>query len=151
MNMEQLSRVGTSEFDNFSVLHVYKTGSSVICNPPVLDTDEDYLVLVDNLEEAGFWFQPHGWTNCFDDWSNKQDSDPGIDVDGYTIELTTGARFQAWRREKENIIVTDDRTLHIQSVAATLLAKELNLTDKAQRIALFRAIKFGEEYTGPLP
>lgn len=141
---------------------VYKTGSSVICDPPVLDTDTDYLVLVedDRLDECGARLQKYRWDNCFTDWASKQDTDPVKPCeDQYTVETETGVRFQAWRKGKDNLIVTDDLTFYLRSVGATLLAKELNLQSKGDRTALFRCIKYGDsevtgeyaKYMGPLP
>lgn len=132
------------------LLHFCETGSRVICDPPVLDTDLDYLVYVRDLDEAGWWFSSHHWKNCFEDWEDKVDKDPGTQADYYTVEIADGARFQAWRRKEVNVIVTDDELLHLRSRAATLLAAQLNLQSKAERIALFRCIKFGETYGGRL-
>ena len=130
------------------LLDAQDTGSRVICDPPVLDTDDDKLLLVKDLEHAGNWFSCNGWDNCFEDWKDKADKDPAEQVDTYTVELADGARFQSWRRGTVNVIVTDDEVLHLRSRAATLLAKELNLTDKKDRIRLFRAVKFAENYGG---
>lgn len=121
------------------------TGSRVICNPPVMDTDVDHLYLVEDLDYAGRWFGAEGWNNCLTDWLDK---DSQADDAGYAVELDNGVRFQAWRKGEINVILTDDETLHLRNVAATLLAKQLNLTNKAERIKLFRCIKFGEPYGG---
>lgn len=128
------------------VLHVYRSGSSVICDPPVTTTDVDLLILVSDLEETGIAFIK--WENCLEEFVSGSDK---IDKSGYIAEILDGARFSAFRMGKLNVIITDDQALHIRSVAATLLAKELNLQDKQERIALFRAVKFGENYEGPLP
>lgn len=124
------------------------SGSSVICDPPVIDTDVDYLILVEDLNQAGAYFSCEEWTNCFEDWNEKTDKDPFLHHDEYTVELESGARFQAWRCSNINVILTDDETLHLRNRAATLLAKELNLLNKSERIKLFRCIKFGEAYGG---
>lgn len=133
----------------YKVLHHTMSGSRVICDPPVLDTDVDYLVLVEDLDVAGAYFHAYQWHNCLENWLDKGDKDKGaLDSSGYAVELECGARFQAWRQGEINVILTDDETLHLRSVAATLLAKQLNLQTKAERIKLFRCIKFGEEYAG---
>lgn len=127
------------------IKHICQSGSRVICDPPVLNTDQDYLMLVEDLDAAGIAFQSYRYLNCLDEWLNTEAGDR---QDYYSVELEAGARFQAWRFEDINVIVTDDETLHLRSVAATLLAKQLNLQTKAERIKLFRCIKFGEEYAG---
>lgn len=136
---------------DFLTASVFKTGSSFTCDPPVLNTDEDYLVYVNVLDYAGYKLRQNGWKNCFEEWQNKEDTDPAKETDGYSVEDTFGARFQAWRLGKMNVILTDDVALYLRSVGATLVAKHLNLQDKAARIALFRCIKYGQEYSGELP
>lgn len=136
-------------FSNFEVLDCAATGSSVTCTPPVLDTDRDYLILVNDLEGAGNWFSVNNWQNCLATWATKSDTDEGtLSEDSYSVELKDGARFQSWRRGETNVIVTDNQLLHIRSRAATSLARELNLQLKKERVNLFRAIKFGEGYLG---
>ena len=135
-------------------ISTFRTGSSFTCNPPVEDTDVDYLVLTGRgkLDECGCRLDKYAFRNCFEDWVSKQDTDPAVlDESDYAVELENGVRFSAWRRGNLNLIVTDDVTLYMRSVAATLLAKELNLMHKHDRINLFRCIKFAEEYEGPLP
>ena len=129
-----------------AVIDVAVTGSSYTCDPPVTTTDRDYLVLVDNLDTAGCDLKDAGWVNCLKDWEERADTDPGTRCDDYSIEIEGGARFQAWRLGELNVIVTDDVALHTRSRAATELCKALNLTEKADRIALFRCVKFGEHF-----
>lgn len=129
----------------FEHLHIFLSGSSVICDPPVLNTDRDYFMLVDNLDGAGTAFYQRGWRNCFEDWLSKSDTDPAkLSDDGYSVEIEGGSRFQAWRMLDENVIVTDDEALHLRNVGATYVAKALNLQRKEDRISLFRCMKYGE-------
>lgn len=133
-------------------ISVMPTGSMYTCNPPVTNTDIDYLVLTHNLDECGCRLDKYNFDNCFEDWVSKSNTDPAkLDESGYAVELENGARFSAWRRGNLNLIVTDDVTLYMRSVAATLLAKHLNLKHKHDRVNLFRCIKFAEKYEGPLP
>jgi hypothetical protein len=101
----------------------YPTGSRVICSPPVLDTDEDYVVLIrpgtlGKLGEAGFR-------------QTSREDDYGIEG------------FTAWRRGPVNLICTNHRRFYEKFVNATRLARKLNLTGKEQRIALFQAVLYG--------
>jgi hypothetical protein len=131
-------------------LSAHPTGSRFTVTPPVLDTDDDWLVLVENLDAA---------TNALiesDDWAP--------DLDGkYEVDMGFSWRFRSFRGpNKVNLIVTDDKTMYLRSIGATLIAKQLNLVEKEQRIALFREMRFGgwspdddifatEHYEGPLP
>jgi hypothetical protein len=52
--------------------------------------------------------------------------------------------FNSWRGPNaQNLIVTDDLEWHRRFVAATSIAKRLNLMAKADRIALFQAVLYG--------
>jgi hypothetical protein len=109
------------------------TGSRVICDPPVMDTDEDYVVWVgnttkDRLEADGFVCT----TLCSDgDYDDMQD-------------------FVTYRRGKINLITTESGTFYGYFNAATSLAKRLKLNRKEDRITLFQAILY-ENYPDDAP
>ena len=125
----------------FPYLSAHQTGSRYTVMPAVLDTDEDWLVLVEDLKatakEMDDDFVLNPWSPCL--------------PQEYNSEAETSWRFRAWRRGEVNLIVTDDRTMYLRSVAATLLAAKLNLKTKEERVELFRAIKFGDKHEGRLP
>lgn len=116
INIETLSRLG---FDCF------RTGSREICNPPPLDTDEDYLVwslsevsgYLDVLLELG------GWT--------YQDRPYGENLE-----------FDSWRKGSVNILKTSDTNFALKFKLATKVAKGFNLLKKEDRISLFEAILY---------
>jgi len=130
-------------------LSAHPTGSRYTVMPAVLNTDDDWLVLVEDLDDANAKLEAAGWVPCLGT------SDP------YELEVQMGLRFRAWRSGAMNLIVSDDRTYYLRSVAATLLCAKLNVRNKDERIALFREIKMGDccgigapqfqAYTGPLP
>ena len=105
------------------VLHVIKwsqTGSSYICDPPVLNTDIDILTLSREGD-----LSEHGWERC----------------SGEEYEMgSEDFSFQAWRKGKYNLIVTSNREYYYSFLLATKLAKKLNLKEKEQRITLFNYI-----------
>jgi hypothetical protein len=106
----------------------WPTGSRYICTPPTMDTDEDFVVLMDRgyhakLDEIGFAVEGR----------------PGF----YTGNDNGG--FLSFRRGDENLIATDDPEFFNLFVTATELAKRFNLTEKADRIALFQAVLYGVE------
>ena len=101
----------------------YATGSRVICDPPVLDTDEDYVVLGSK----------DGYAHLIKDGYCLQTPDRGYDISGF-VSLHKG---------NVNIIFTHDAEFYHSFVKATRLAKALNLREKKQRIVLFQAVLYG--------
>jgi len=105
-------------------------GSRVTCNPPPTDTDQDILVLVDEL-------QPFALKACA----------AGFDLAGSApVEhwLTTPTTlFASLTRGELNLICTETADFYNRFMAASSVAKRLNLMQKADRIALFQAVLYG--------
>jgi hypothetical protein len=113
-------------------------GSRVTCNPPPMDTDRDYLIEVKRyadyehaleiIMENGFYPEGH-------EHYRNQDFD-----------------FQSWRLGEINLIVTYKEWFATRHRSATALCKSLNLMEKADRIALFQTMLYGnrpdEKITG---
>lgn len=113
-----------------AVLYVQATGSRYICDPPVLDTDEDYVVLA--KEECRNEFNNYLLKNFF----FRTNEDYGI---------TGPTQFQSWRSDyspddKRNLIITYNPEWYNLFVEATEFAKEENLLQKEDRIKLFELI-----------
>lgn len=106
---------------------IYQTGSTVICNPPVIDTDEDYIILTKDLKKLHEFLRFH----LFDFTSEDKEE----------YELY-GEGFNCYRKGKLNLIVTEDEEFYIKFVRATRLAKKLNLLKKEDRITLFQDILY---------
>ena len=113
--------------------HWYHTGSRAICNPPPLDTDDDYVVYT--LNHAGFeaWALRTGFTKT-----------TPVDAEGY--EEGEG-EFVTYRMGVLNLIVTESQDFYANWVLATDIARYLNVTDKAKRIALFKRVLYETEFT----
>jgi hypothetical protein len=105
---------------------VQRVGSRVTCSPPPVDTDEDWLMLIDSNPAAGL--KAMGFT---------QDGSPQF----YTG--SDAGSFRSWRRGDLNIVTTPDRIFYGRFLTATHLAQRFNLLDKQDRIALFQAILYG--------
>lgn len=113
-------------------LDAFVTGSRVICNPPVTDTDLDVAVLVDaGTEPVEF-----------------------IDL-GYTLSNEVMAQvckaprnFSAFRRGEVNLVVTSDPVLFERYKLATEWATKLNLKSKRDRAQFFELVKFAPD-NGP--
>lgn len=113
-------------------------GSRVTCNPPPVGTDQDVLVYVGVERADSFVF--------------------GMEAIGFEVELGEGyaadalnpgqsSRFQSYRLDDTNLIVTVDEKFYNRFSTATAMAKRANLLQKEERIALFQAVLYGNELT----
>lgn len=120
----------------FQLAAAHRTGSSYTCDPPVLDTDEDWLLLTEHdLLDTLTSLLNLGWVDC-----------ATTDKELYN-EDKYGVTWYAVRKGKYNLIVTTSFDWFMRGVAATLLCKAMNLQQKQQRIRLFRCIRDGEDFT----
>jgi len=114
------------------VVKMEYVGSRVTCNPPPTDTDEDVLLLTDDLTML--------IADCIE---------VGFTRDGtHTASYPTG--FVSLRNGTMNFIVTDDEEFYKKFMLATHVCKFLNLQGKLDRICVFQAILYGKEYGGVL-
>lgn len=106
----------------FALRHIsyYKahiTGSSFICDPPVLNTDIDVVV-----------------------WGTRL-SDQELLRDGWDYGGNYGrGRGVSFKKGVHNIILVDSQVLFYKWVGATYVAKLLNLRDKQDRVDMFEAL-----------
>lgn len=98
-----------------------RTGSNYICDPPVITTDFDVLILVKDREEYRAILFEKGWIGC----SGYEDKE----------EYFFSAKYNNC-----NLIVTDNRQWYMKFAAATELAKAMNVQDKDLRIELFSMV-----------
>jgi len=105
-------------------------GSRVTCNPPPTDTDQDILVLVDRLE-------PFIMTA----YQARFDVAGSVPVEQWLTTPTT--LFASLTRGELNLICTETPDFYNRFMAASSVAKRLNLMQKADRIALFQAVLYG--------
>lgn len=117
---------------------IAKTGSRVICNPAPTDTDIDFVVQV----SSRMW-------NTFDILDL-------LDTKGYThntgesntynnmLSFDREDGFMSFRKGEVNYIITPSKVFFENFCLATICARELNLTDKDDRIKLFRKFLYGE-------
>jgi hypothetical protein len=111
-------------------------GSRVTCRPPPTDTDNDTLCL---LKEPKQLLE-------FVGEAVKQ----GFDYRGSIVEDANhqSLRFVSLLRasDNENIIVTTSPEFAQRFLAATHVAKQLNLLVKAHRVLVFQAVLYGNSY-----
>lgn len=113
-------------------------GSRVTCDPAPTDTDQDVLVLAD-LNNWGLHLEPLLVTEGFE----KGGSNCG-DVAGYMGNVPLS--FQSFTFGELNLIVTFDPEFYRRFMAATAIAKHLNLLVKDDRVMLFQGF-----YTATAP
>lgn len=106
-------------------------GSRVTCNPAPVGTDQDILVYVlpKNFDRLFSALERDGWT--FDG------------SEAYVNSVEEGDGFRSYRKGDINLVITSDRGFYSRFMAATSIAKHLNLLQKADRIALFQAVLYG--------
>lgn len=119
-------------------LRCIHTGSRVICNPPVTDTDDDYLLLVDitlagklvtDLIEDGYKVGGSmAQIRPLKEYPNIEDIDRDDGV------------FQSFKKGDVNVIVTASAEYFENFVKATFLCKKLNLLEKHDRVEVFQSI-----------
>lgn len=126
-------------------ISIYPTGSKYICNPPVLNTDEDYLVLVEDFNSTYFSLESSEWEDCL-----PLDTEEG--AANYRDEKEYGILWHSFRKDNLNIIFTADKNWYFACVAATELCKSWNILEKDKRIRIFRNLKYKEPLAeGDLP
>lgn len=108
------------------------TGSNYTCDPPVTDTDVDYLVLVQDLWQAVEVLER------VEDWCLCQGADGA-----YQNDKEYANTWYAMRKGNINLIMTDDPAWYQRAVHATTVCKQRNILDKADRIIVFRWLRDG--------
>ena len=118
----------------------HPTGSRFICDPPVMDTDDDWIILVEDLEYAKYKASRLDWIYSGAGYYREGNEEPEL------------GPFVSMRHTEgnSNYIFTEDAEFYDRYVAATLLAKKYNLLNKADRIQLFHAVLYGEYIDAPV-
>jgi hypothetical protein len=111
-------------------------GSRVTCNPPPMDTDEDYLVLIapTDWERNRIQMEQAGW--------RLGGADYAIDDPRFS--------FQSWTFDELNLIMTDSLEFYDKHQIATYICKTMNIMAKEYRVMVFQAVLYGQMYT-PVP
>lgn len=111
---------------------VSPVGSRFTCEPAPTDTDTDILCLI--------------FENNWDGFTNRM-SILGIGVDGSEIASVNHQdpenEFRSYKFGNINLICTPSISFYKKFLAATSVAKHLNLLNKQDRITLFQAVLYG--------
>lgn len=112
------------------VIKSHPMGSRYVCVPPVLDTDRDTVILVNDISQAEQVLFEEGWTPCCN----------GEYVDGY---------FKAYRKGEDNYVITAHEGFFLKYVVGANVAKALNVKDKETRIKIHTAaLESSEGFVG---
>lgn len=121
--------------ETVNVLRRFHGGSRVTVTPPVTDTDDDYVLLIEDYRDEAF----------------RQSIENVMTANGWTLGGSKALnnsgfnKFQSWKKGDLNIILTRDEEWFNKMRCATLLCIELNLKEKSQRIRVFEAVVYGKE------
>jgi len=108
---------------------IYQTGSTVICSPPVTNTDIDFIICTPEMQKLHLFLIDNGFKESSKDQEEYELSDDG---------------FACYRKKNINLILTSNKVFYKRWVLATNVAKKLNLLNKKDRIILFKAILYRE-------
>ena len=115
------------------VISYHPTGSRYICNPAPTNTDEDWYVLLDSddISNAMLYnlLQHEGWHTSGNEYDFRE---AGVNK---PVSAKKGIT---------NLIFIKNRVYYTRACAASVLAKQMNLLNKEERIALFRTVLYGE-------
>jgi hypothetical protein len=98
-------------------------GSRVTVSPPPMDTDADYIVYVPSLSRLWEALNDDGW------------------MMGGSTDNQGGDGWSSWRKGEENLIVVTRKPIYDSFMAATEIARILNLKEKGDRVALFQTLE----------
>lgn len=112
-------------------------GSRITCTPPPTDTDRDWLVLV-------AW---RHWTQFCDSLQSKGWKRGGSAHSSSTC--CSAHEFASFTLGIDNVIATSSEDFHRRFLAATSVARRLNLLLKPDRVALFQAVIYGNDVGAP--
>lgn len=123
------------------VLRAMLVGSRVTCNPPVVGTDQDVLVLVKYIEATAnaLGSSPEAWREV--DALHRDLRHNGWMLGGSGDHDDD---FESWTKGDINLILTASVEFYNLFVCATALCKKLNIMDKEDRKAVFRSVLYKE-------
>jgi hypothetical protein len=112
------------------IIEIYPTGSRATLMPPPEFSDYDYVInVVDMHEFCQLATETHGFT-----------TDSHCNPEKY---LGAESNFISIRKNDLNLIVTHKNEFYNKFVAATTVARLLNVKTRSDRVALFKAVLYG--------
>lgn len=124
MSKERIEYLLTLE----DIIEVEPCGSRYTCDPPPVDTDDDYLAFTPTMKLSDA--QPDILSEEFE----------LVNGDGYA---NRGKPFESYRKGEINLILTNDKPHFNKFILARDLCKRFNLLGKQDRIDLHDAVMYG--------
>lgn len=112
------------------LLLMQPAGSRVTCIPAPTDTDEDYILRVKDIGVVDALLQMDEWVFG------------GSKIPPDVNYIAPDEWFASYTKGEVNLIITASDQFYRRFVAATSIAKRLNLLEKPDRIALFQAVLY---------
>jgi hypothetical protein len=124
---------------DFPFISIKPVGSRETCSPPPDGTDRDWLALI----PINQWLQMDQYLS-----TNGWEYGGSISANNLVVALPD-EHFASYTKNiegtLENLIVTDSPVFQRRFMAATGVAKRLNLLEKKDRIDLFQAVLYGND------
>jgi hypothetical protein len=112
-------------------IRIEAVGSRVTCNPPPVDTNADYLVLIGT------------WTALVAVVGRHSAIQGGSNANRKGPFRSTKGDFESFRLGQVNVIPATSTDFYDKFMAASDIAKRFNLLNKVDRVVLFDAVMFG--------
>ena len=114
---------------NFPVENIFACGSRIVCNPPALNTGEDWMLLIKKHHEYIVYLKL---------------KELNFSICSFHFAENENNKFCyfSYKRGLLNILVTYDIHFYLKFFLATKLAKRKNLLDKNDRIKLFQVVLY---------
>lgn len=135
---EEIEKTTVPYFLSKFALATSTTGSRVICNPPVMDTDFDIVVLLGCADDTRY-IEDEGYIYTIPELQKYDVTD--VETDGSNEHW-----IKTYRKGDINLICLIDPTRFGRWKLATAIAKRFNLKYRDDRIALFKMIKEHQEF-----
>ncbi len=137
---EEIQKTTVPYFLSKFAAAVDTTGSRVICNPPVMDTDFDVVVLLHQAEDVQF-IEDEGYT-----FTEPTGGEEDYAVDGVVTEGSNEHWIKTYRKGDINLICLIDATRFGRWKLATAICKRLNILDRPTRVDIFAMVKSHVEF-----
>jgi len=106
-------------------------GSRVTCSPEPVGTDQDWLVLSEDITSFTNDMLSNGWNVDGSFIPPESDTSPPDE------------RFYSFKLGEDNVIATQSPVFFQRFLAATSVCRRLNVMQKSDRIVLFQAVLYG--------
>lgn len=137
--LDDIERTTVPYFLRKFALATCKTGSRYVCNPPVMNTDFDVVVLLRKAEDVQY-IEDEGYIYTV------PEANDGYEVNEVETVGLNGHWLKTYRKGEINLLCLIDPTRFGRWKLATDIAKRFNMKNRDDRVELFAMIKTHQEY-----